>query len=135
MRRRISWPQVKQSPWAAISNAAACRAEPPMLMAFAFKVFANFPPGPSPFLGERGKRHLAHSGAVPWQWDRGSAHGQIWLHLVAQGSWAEGDSASALPFLLGDELEQDLVSSSRSTMTSGGASIPKRMWPLATCTT
>src|SRR6266852_2968573 len=51
-------------------------------------------------------------------------------------SWAEGDSASALPFLLGNELKQDLVSSSRSTMTSGGASIPKRMRPLlADCTT
>src|SRR5216683_5372391 len=44
-------------------------------------------------------------------------------------------SASALPFLLGDELKQDLVISSRSTMTSGGASIPKRMRPLLTCTT
>ena len=37
--------------------------------------------------------------------------------------------------MLGDELEQDMVSSSRSTMTSGGASIPKRMRPLLACTT
>jgi hypothetical protein len=35
------------------------------------KVFANFPPGPTPFLGERGNRHLAHSVAGPWQWGRG----------------------------------------------------------------
>ncbi len=56
---------------------------------------------------------------VPGSGAGGLAHGQIWLHLYAQGSWAEGDSASASPFLLGDELEQDLVSSSRSTMTSG----------------
>src|SRR5438132_7344909 len=66
----------------------------------------------------------------------------VWMSLgpgprtmVAQGSWATGGSASALPFLLGDELKQDLVSSSRSTMTSGGASIPKRMRPFAACTT
>src|ERR1700730_3445239 len=50
-------------------------------------------------------------------------------------SWAEVCSASALPFLLGDELKQDLVSSSRRTLTSGGASIPKRMRPFAACTT
>ena len=65
----------------------------------------------------------------------GSSHGQICLHLYAQGSWTESGSASALPFLLGDELKQDLVSSSRSTMTSGGASIPKRMRPLLALTT
>ena len=65
----------------------------------------------------------------------GLSHGQICVHLYAQGSWAEGGSASALPFLLGDELRQDLVSSSRSTMTSGGASIPNRMRPLLACTT
>ena len=63
------------------------------------------------------------------------SHGQICLNLYAQGNWAAGDSASASPFLLGDELAQDLVSSSRSTLTSGGASIPKRMRPLLACTT
>ena len=69
------------------------------------KSFRQLPTRPLSLLGERGKRHLAHSVAVPWQWGRGVSHGQIWLHLDAQGSWAEGGSASASPFLLGDELE------------------------------
>ena len=90
-----------------------------MLMAFAFKVFANFPPGPSPFLGERGNHHLAHSGALPWQWGRGVIARANLADLYAQGSWAEGSSAFALPFLPGHELKQGLVSSSRRTMTSG----------------
>src|SRR5713226_4746240 len=85
----------------------------------ALKVLANFPPGPSPFLGERGKRHLAHSGALPWQWGRGVIARAKQADLYAQGSWAEASSAFASPFLLGDELKQGLVSSSRRTMTSG----------------
>ena len=63
------------------------------------------------------------------------SHVQIRLNLYAQDSQAEEGGASASPFLLGDEMEQDRVSSSRRTLTSGGASIPKRMRPLADCTT
>jgi transcriptional regulator with XRE-family HTH domain len=102
----------------------------------ALKVFANFPPGPSPSW-ENGANVIWFTPLpVPGNRAGGLAHGQIWLHLYAQGSWAEGGSAFASPFLLGDELKQDLVSSSRSTRTSGGASIPKRMRPfLADCTT
>ncbi len=83
------------------------------------KVFANFPPGPSPSWENGAVVIWLTPLPVPGSEAGGLWHGQIWLHLYAQGSWAGGGSASALPFLLGDELKQDLVSSSRSTMTSG----------------
>ena len=77
------------------------------------------------------------------------SHVQIRLNLYAQDSQADEGSASASPFLLGIPLTlpsplggeggvrgQDLVSSARSTLTSGGASIPKRTRPFfADCTT
>src|SRR5271166_3959738 len=85
----------------------------------ALKGFANFPPGPSPSWEDGANVRLTPL-PVPGSGVGGLSHGQSRLHLVAQGSWAERGSASASPFLLGDELQQDLVSSSRSTMTSGG---------------
>ena len=85
----------------------------------ALKVLDNFPPGPSPSWENGAIVSWLTPLPIPGSGAGGLAHGQIWLHRYAQGSEAETRSASALPFLLGDELKQDLVSSSRRSMTSG----------------
>jgi len=101
----------------------------------ALKVFANFPPGPPPYWENGANLIWLAPLPVPGKRAGPLAPEQIWLHQNAQGSWAEGDSAFASPFLLDDEWKQDLVSSSRSTVTSGGASIPKRVRPFLESTT
>ncbi len=74
---------------------------------------------PLSLLGRTGQPSSGSLRCLPWQWGRGVIARANLADLYAQGSWAEGSSAFASPFLLGDELKQGLVSSSRRTMTSG----------------